>query len=396
MHDTNDGVSTPDTYFAPPERSAPDVITRELEVVGRHPLVDDVMRAVAGLLAVLNEERQILVVNDTLLAALELRDCAPLLGLRPGEVVHCIHAPEGPGGCGTSQACSSCGAVISMVTALATNQPAEGQCAIATEKDGRPVDLLFQVRCSPINVDGQRFLLLFLRDISEEQQRASLERVFYHDVSNVIENLLFNSRMLQSESADEPGQGPADQILELASRLAKEVRIQKTLARGPDHYNLAVHEVPLSRVVANLTKTFHSHPVAQGKLLRAATLVPDVPITVDAYLLERVVANMLVNALEATPQGGEVRLWVEGDDATATFCVWNAQAIPESAVRRVFQRNFSTKPGSGRGLGTYAMRLLGETFLRGKVSFTTSEADGTLFRFQVPKTPPKAAAAENK
>jgi hypothetical protein len=391
MEHSRDDACAPDSYFAPPQRLGPEAIARQLEAVSHHPLIDGILRAVSGLLAVLNEHRQILAVNDSLLTALGVKDCEPLLGLRPGEAVQCAYAPEGPSGCGTAKPCANCGAVISMVTALATNQPAEEQCAIVVQKDGREVDLLFQVRCSPIEIDGQRFLLLFLRDISEEQQRASLERVFYHDVSNVIENLLFNSRMLQSESAGDEGHGPADQILGLASRLAKEVRIQKALARGPAHYSPTVREAPISRITANLVQTFHAHPIAREKNLQTAALVPDVQIKVDAYLLDRVLTNMVTNAMEATPAGGEVRFWIETDDTTVTFCVWNALAMSEGVARRIFQRNFSTKPGSGRGLGTYAMRLLGETFLRGKVDFTTSEADGTLFRFQVPKTPPREA-----
>jgi signal transduction histidine kinase len=99
---------------------------------------------------------------------------------------------------------------------------------------------------------------------------------------------------------------------------------------------------------------------------------------------------MLTNAFEATEDGGEVRLWTEEDAQSLTFCVWNSQPIPDDTARRVFQRNFTTKSGSGRGLGTFGMRLLGETYLRGQVSFTTSPSDGTVFCFRLPKEPSRA------
>ena len=64
-----------------------------------------------------------------------------------------------------------------------------------------------------------------------------------------------------------------------------------------------------------------------------------------------------------------------------------AQAIPDAVAPRVFQRFFSTKPGSGRGLGGFAVKLLGERYLKGRVTFTTSPAEGTTFRVRLPLRP---------
>ena len=345
------------------------------------------MQSVYGLLAVLNQERQILAVNDTLLATLGMHDADRLLGLRPGEAVQCVHAHDEPGGCGTGRFCSTCGAAIAMVTALGTDGPAERECAITAQAKGAAVDLYFLVRCCPIIVEGQRFLVLLLRDISAEQQRAALERVFYHDVSNLIENLVINSRLLNNRK---PAEMPelAIRVEELASRLASEMRIQKAIARGPDGFDLTTRPVFLDQAILNLRSVFHSHPVAQGKALRLPPTLPELRLSTDGHLLERVLLNMVTNALEATGSGGEVRLWVDEEEDAVTFCVWNQGRIPDDVALRVFQRNFSTKTGNGRGLGTYAMKLLGETYMRGQVGFTTSEAEGTVFRLRLPKKPP--------
>ncbi|MCP4426270.1 MAG: ATP-binding protein, partial [Chloroflexi bacterium] len=52
--------------------------------------------------------------------------------------------------------------------------------------------------------------------------------------------------------------------------------------------------------------------------------------------------------------------------------------MPRDVQLQVFQRSFSTK-GSGRGLGTYSMKLLSERYLDGRVSFQSSLAEGTIF-----------------
>jgi signal transduction histidine kinase len=108
-----------------------------------------------------------------------------------------------------------------------------------------------------------------------------------------------------------------------------------------------------------------------------------------------VIASGSKNALEATAPGGTVRVWckLEDDDTRAerdgpagavVFSVHNAGHIPETVASRIFQRSFSTKPGRARGLGTYGMKLLGERYLGGNVSFTTSREAGTVFTYRLP------------
>jgi signal transduction histidine kinase len=94
---------------------------------------------------------------------------------------------------------------------------------------------------------------------------------------------------------------------------------------------------------------------------------------------------MIINAFEATERGGTIRLGVEQTNTEMTFSVWNQRAIPPEQQLRIFQRNYSTKAESGRGLGTYSMKLFGETYLGGKVDFVSTEADGTTFRLTLPK-----------
>ena len=66
--------------------------------------------------------------------------------------------------------------------------------------------------------------------------------------------------------------------------------------------------------------------------------------------------------------------------------VHNPNPMPEHIQLQVFQRSFSTKE-PGRGLGTYAMRLLSERYLEGAVGFTSNEEQGTTFWARYPVQP---------
>lgn len=59
--------------------------------------------------------------------------------------------------------------------------------------------------------------------------------------------------------------------------------------------------------------------------------------------------------------------------------------MPEQVRLQVFQRSFSTKGEPGRGIGTYSIKLFGETYLGGRVSFSSQEPEGTTFTLVVPK-----------
>ena len=109
-------------------------------------------------------------------------------------------------------------------------------------------------------------------------------------------------------------------------------------------------------------------------------------------LLRRVLGNMLKNALEATPPGKAVSLSCSSDQGTVTFSVHNPKPMPRDVQLQIFQRSFSTK-GSGRGIGTYSMKLFTERYLGGTVHFTVSEEEGTTFRVSLPRDGQTASEA---
>jgi sensor histidine kinase regulating citrate/malate metabolism len=52
---------------------------------------------------------------------------------------------------------------------------------------------------------------------------------------------------------------------------------------------------------------------------------------------------------------------------------------------QIFQRSFSTKDRN-RGIGTYSVKLVTENYLKGKVSFISNEAEGTIFKVELNKS----------
>lgn len=374
----------PSTFFLPAERASPELLEEQIVFVAHSPIVEAMLRTWAGAVAVLNEQRQVVAMNAAYLTAIGVDDPHRSLGLRPGEAFCCVHAATAPGGCGTGHACASCGAALSISSSLRTGQPVERECLLQVKRQGKPIDLQFQVRSAPVHLDGLRFELITLIDISRESRRAALERAFLHDIANVVVGLSGASEALRDADPAE-AEGAARDVQALTARLARELEVQRALSSAtPASVRLAVERLPVPALIAELVMLFQHHQAAAGKRLRAPELTNGEALETDGFLLRRVVTNMLVNAFEATPEGGEVQLQVALAPHGVELRVWNECAIPPEIAPRIFQRFFTTKGGTGRGQGTFAMKLFAEQYLRGQIGFSTSRDAGTTFALTLP------------
>jgi hypothetical protein len=353
-------------------------LEREVRAVSTSPVVTAVLEVADAAMLVLNPERQVVGFNSRVpdVAAAE-----HVLGLRPGEALGCVNAC-GPGGCGSMPACETCGALGAILACERRGHPVEAECVIQTESAPERT-YEFDVRAAPVIVEDTRFTVVSFRDVSAEKRREALEQVFFHDVLNTVAGLRGWAERLQRAAADAPR--ATERIDFLARRVEREIQDHRALLLA-ESGTLVPQRARLrtGQLVREVADIFSVHPVARDRRLDLGPELDDVEIVSDRSLLQRVVVNMVRNAFEATPPGGEVGLSCARQDGAVRVSVRNAQAMPPEVQEHVFQRSFSTKAPRGRGLGTYAMKLFGERYLGGEVSFVSSAPAGTVFTIRVP------------
>jgi signal transduction histidine kinase len=368
---------------APAGRASAVELQRQIALAAKHPVIDALLESVAAAIAILNPERQLVAAN---LRYLELAGVESPLGLRPGESLGCVHATAGPDGCGSGRTCLSCGAAIAILSAQREGRPADLECALRRRRGGATEDLVMRARGVPFVLEQERFLLLVLKDISQEKRSAALQRIFLHDLNNLLVGVACASEELAvTPGADEL----AREIHMIAVRMTRVIALERMLAEDPTRCHAIPGEVSLGEEVSLLSRMVARHPAATGKNLASA--VEAVAIETDPVVLKRVLLNMLLNAFEATPEGGEVKLAIEARPEEARIAVWNRGTIPTEVQPRIFQRYFSTREGIGRGQGTFAIRWLGEETLGGRVGFESSEQAGTTFWLTLPRCFPREA-----
>lgn len=356
------------------------------EIETMHDLVESashiksVIDAMPFAIVVLDSHRQIIAANEELLKMLEVK-IDQILGKRPGEVVGCVHANDGPDGCGTGLYCKVCGALNAILHCQHTSARQTEECRI-TLKGCQALD--WKVTVSPLTIHAQEFMLATIQDISDQKRRDALERIFFHDIINHIGAIIGFAQMMAEEYAENP---ELTEVIQLANELLDEVQSQHHLTHAErGDLELSTEDVELQSFLQRLVQLYQNHPVAKHR-----NLVLDVPMEVmvetDVRLLKRIIGNMIKNALEASEEGQNITVSCEKTSEGVMVGVHNPAVIPESVKLQIFNRSFSTKADTGRGLGTYSMKLLGETYLGGKVAFTSDSDSGTLFTLTLPAAP---------
>lgn len=372
------------TDFAPAEREKEHVIRSTADLFHESPF-SRVLDALPVALMVLNAQRQVVYCNAVFHELTKKTTPESIVGMRPGEALGCIHSGVSDGGCGTSKFCRHCGAAVAIVKSLETGSGETEECRILRSDDLGEEALDLQVFTSPFNFEGIELLLVTAVDISHEKRRRNLETIFFHDVLNLATGLKYASQMACKAKSLQENRLRCRKMDSTIMQIVEEIRAQKDLSRAEKGV-LRVNAVPTSthEILERVLEMYSHHKLCRNKELSLSESSVDIGLETDETILGRVLGNMVKNALEATPQEGNVTLGAEEQGKNIAFWVHNGGVIAEDVGRQIFKRSFSTKE-EGRGLGTYSIKLLGETYLNGYASFTTNQKDGTVFRILLPK-----------
>ncbi|MDX9954599.1 MAG: PAS domain-containing protein, partial [Anaerolineae bacterium] len=173
------------TWFAPAERAPEAELAQQAHYFAEWNSLRAILDAVPDVVMVLNRHRQLVYCNEALLTLLQVEDRSSLIGLRPGEVLHCVHSIETAGGCGTTEFCRACGGTRAIVDSQ-QGERTVGECCILVQGEDAVDALDLRVWATPLDYRNEPFTIFTMVDIRDEKRRAALEQVFFHDVLNLV------------------------------------------------------------------------------------------------------------------------------------------------------------------------------------------------------------------
>jgi signal transduction histidine kinase len=128
---------------------------------------------------------------------------------------------------------------------------------------------------------------------------------------------------------------------------------------------------------------------AKNKDITLETKIPETPafVSADIGLIQRVLENLLDNAIKYTPQGGEVEIALNiGKDTIATVIKDSGQGISEQEAKYIFERFYRIekhRDQDGTGLGLAIVKRIMQLH-NSSIFVAPAKDNGTVFSFDLP------------
>jgi signal transduction histidine kinase len=238
----------------------------------------------------------------------------------------------------------------------------------------------------------------FQAQLSEYEKYAALAQLALgaaHEINNPLLGILSHLELELKRAQSDEERSEITQCIEGAKRISSTLRSLLNYARpGP----LVLSRISLHRLVADAVTFLENQPMLHGKML-CNRVPPSLPlIYADSSQLSQVLMNLLLNAAEATPQGGQIR--IEADklalvDSIEIRVIDTGCGIPPDVLNHVFEPFFTTKRGKGTGLGL----SISQTYVRshgGDIRVASVVGSGTTVTVTLPVRPPNVPEAEKE
>ena len=283
---------------------------------------------------------------------------------------------------------------------------------------------IFEVHVHPIPDDHGNIVsgLVVTLDISERKElEAQLFRTqrlesigtlaggIAHDLNNVLGPILLSVDIIRKKVSDETVLKLLDMVEATANRGADMVRQVLTFARGVEGQRSIIDLCQLIQELTGITRT--TFPKSVQTLSECPKDLWHV--SADATQLHQVLMNLCVNARDAMPNGGSLRIIAENMILDEQYVKMNSEAktgphvlirisdtgagIPQRVIERIFDPFFTTKEvGKGTGLGLSTARTIIKNH-GGFIRIYSEVGKGTSFNVFLPAMPsPKTVQSERE
>jgi signal transduction histidine kinase len=183
----------------------------------------------------------------------------------------------------------------------------------------------------------------------------------------------------------------SDRLIDEIGEAGKRISDLVASVKAYSHMDRGLGKQPTDlRVGLDNTLRMLGHELKVKKITVERTIADDLP-SVSGYAgeLNQVWTNLLDNAIDATPEGGRIRIELEKDDgAVAVRIIDNGGGIPEEIREKIFEPFYTTKPpGEGTGLGLDIVQRIVTQQHAGQITVTSKPGE-TIFTVLLPVTPP--------
>lgn len=214
-----------------------------------------------------------------------------------------------------------------------------------------------------------------------------------HEVKNPINAIVLHLQLLRNklQQIDPDTSRHVDIIDNEIHRLDRVVQILVDFTRPRD---LRLEDADLRLILDEVSLLAAPDAAQHGVKLVRELPAEAIPVKVDVDLLKQAILNVVLNGVQAMPNGGALTLAAHCEDETVVTEIRDqGTGIPVAVQDKIFELYFTTKQ-SGTGIGlaqTYQIMQ----WHYGSVDFESLEGKGTTFRLRLPLAEPRSLAPED-
>ncbi len=263
----------------------------------------------------------------------------------------------------------------------------------------------FAVTVASVRAAEASGAVIVLHDITDLRKLERVRRDFVANVTHEFKTPLTAiqgfAETLLAGAIDDPQNRMRflEIILEHSRRLARLTDDLLELSKmDADQLQLEIHRLSVAQFVESCIETTQ-RPAAEKDLRISVNLQERLPdIAADRRRLAEVLQNLLDNAIQYTPAGGQIMVSAAADGHEVTFTVSDTGiGIPQADQSRIFERFYRvdvarSREVGGTGLGLSIAKHLVEAH-GGRIWVDSEIGQGSQFHFTVPVFDPERAAA---
>jgi PAS domain S-box-containing protein len=244
---------------------------------------------------------------------------------------------------------------------------------------------IFEISLYP----SEQGIIVVVEDKTEEEKTKRLSAIgatagmVGHDIRNPLQAIIGDIFLLKQCLLSMPESETRKEVSESLDNIESNVNyINKIVADLQDYsrtINPEYSEFDLSDLITSIIQSVNR----QTNLDVSVNVDPSFVITSDRSLIRRVLTNLIVNAIQAMPNGGKLKLSSDRKDTNVLIIVEDTGiGIPEDIKPNLFTPMVTSK-SKGQGLGLAVVKRLVEA-LNGTISFESQVGKGTKFVVALP------------
>jgi PAS domain S-box-containing protein len=203
-----------------------------------------------------------------------------------------------------------------------------------------------------------------------------------HEVKNPINAIVVHLEVLR-QKMKEIDPDTRRHVDVISSEIQRLDRVVQTLVDFTRPVELRLNDMDLRKVAEDVVMLASPAAEKHNVLIEREAGPDPLPVRIDTDLVKQAVLNIVLNGVQAMPEGGTLRMAVKRDGDGAVLSVRDQGAgIPEDIRDKVFNLYFTTKSG-GSGIGL-AMAYRVVQLHHGSVEFTSIIDHGTTFYLRFP------------